>query len=90
MMFNDTHENFLIEGENQIELARQLVFRLERISVDSHWAWRASGLRRSLLHCLDEINEPTIAGDVVKRLGNLVVYGFTIIENAARDMRNFK
>jgi len=38
----------------QIEITRQLMYRLERLSVDSHWARRASGLRGSLLKCLEQ------------------------------------
>ena len=37
-----------------LELLRLLTSRLERLSADSRWARRASGLRGSLLKVLDE------------------------------------
>jgi hypothetical protein len=46
----DLEENGL---EQQIDLARMLVARLERLSADSYWAHQASGVRGSLLRVLD-------------------------------------
>ena len=40
-----------------VKMARQVIHRLERLSVDSHWAHRASGLRRSLVRCTDELEQ---------------------------------
>ena len=39
---------------SHLHLIRMLTDRLERISVDSIWAHRASGIRGSLLRLLDE------------------------------------
>ena len=38
-----------------IELLRLMAERLERLSVDSHWARRASGLRGNMIKVLEEI-----------------------------------
>jgi hypothetical protein len=40
--------------ENPVPLIRLLLARLERISADSIWAHRASGVRGSLLRLLEE------------------------------------
>jgi hypothetical protein len=42
--------------ERQIAYARLLVSRLERLSADSYWAHQASGLRGSLLRCLQQVD----------------------------------
>jgi len=75
------------------ELARILIARLERISVDSHWAWRASGMRRSLLRCLAEIEDAQTTESQTEggtRLAELITHGFMIVESAAHEMRNYK
>ena len=46
----------------EIEQARLLVARLERISADSIWARRASGLRGALLKWLEKHDHLTNAG----------------------------
>ncbi|HEX2980552.1 MAG TPA: hypothetical protein VHO48_09845, partial [Anaerolineaceae bacterium] len=60
--------------------------RLERLSVDSHWAVQASGVRRSLVRCLDEIGAGPPDEDQQRRLDRLLEHGYWIIENGARDM----
>jgi hypothetical protein len=40
----------------RVELLRLLAQRLERLSVDSIWARRASGLRGSLIKALDSVD----------------------------------
>lgn len=62
-----------------------LLNRLERISVDSVWAHRASGLRGSLLRVLEKIEqgnspEPNEVKAIVKS-------GFAILREAAREKR---
>ena len=70
--------------ESLAQLAQRLVFRLERLSVDSHWAVHASGVRRSLLRALDDL----AAGDATapSRLETLLPHGFKLVEQAAREM----
>ena len=67
----------------QIQLIRLLLARLERVSVDSYWAHRASGVRGSLLRALDKID----AGQAVDEsaLERLMDKGFQILESAARE-----
>jgi hypothetical protein len=61
------------------ELARVLIARLERLSADSYWAHRASGVRGSLLRWVEEDRRD------VGRGKNLIKYGFYVLENAARE-----
>ena len=70
--------------DNQpLELIRLLLARLERISVDSYWAHRASGLRGSLLRALEKLE----AGRPLQtsKLQTLIATGFDILEKAARE-----
>lgn len=70
------------------ELAQRLVYRLEHLSVDSHWAVHASGVRRSLLRALDDL----AAGDesAPERLEVLLKMGFDLVERAAKEMGDRK
>ncbi len=65
------------------DLARLLLARLERISVDSRWAHQASGVRGALLRELDaqignSVNEPPA-------LQKLLGLGFAILQRAAQE-----
>jgi len=75
-----------------IEIALVLVQRLERLSADSIWAHRASGVRGSLLRKLDDFNSlyengtnQKITDETLGDLGALVDSGFELLENAARE-----
>jgi len=68
----------------RIELLRLLTRRLERLSVDSIWARRASGLRGSLIKALaaaDEGEPPTS-----EHLDLLIEKSFEILSKAAREI----
>jgi hypothetical protein len=67
----------------QVEVIQMLLARLARISADSPWAYKASGLRGSLMRCLDELEagHPPAPG----RLNTFIAYGFTILENVAQS-----
>jgi hypothetical protein len=67
--------------KDPLELIRLLLARLERISTDSYWAHRASGVRGSLLRALEKLE----AGRPVQtsRLDALMAKGFDILEKAA-------
>jgi hypothetical protein len=67
--------------KDPLELIRLLLARLERISADSYWAHRASGVRGSLLRVLEKLE----AGRPVQtsRLDVLMANGFDILEKAA-------
>ena len=72
-----------MQSSNQIQLVRLLLARLERVSVDSYWAHRASGVRGGLLRALEKIE----AGRAVDEfaLKRLMDKGFQILEQAARE-----
>lgn len=64
-------------------LIRLLLTRLERISVDSYWAHRASGVRGSLTKILAQIEMGERVDPVSLRM-NLRV-GFDVLEKAAEE-----
>ena len=64
-----------------LELIRLLLARLERISVDSYWAHRASGIRGSLLRALEKLEADRPIQK--SRLDALITKGFDILEKAA-------
>lgn len=77
---------------HQIEEARLLVSRLERISADSIWARRASGLRGNLLKWIERYDQLRIEKNGVcwsdqelEKLSFIIESGFKILENAARE-----
>ena len=64
------------------KLIHLLLARLERISVDSYWAHRASGVRGALIHSLEAQEDTDI-----QMLESLSKLGFQILERAAREKR---
>jgi hypothetical protein len=69
--------------DEPLRLLRLLLARLERISVDSLWAHRASGVRGALLRMVEQLeNGQQVEGPKMKRL---VSYGFQVLERAARE-----
>ena len=78
------------DQQARAELIQLLVERLGRISADSPWAYKASGLRGSLLRCLDQLDAqargdamPTSEG-LLQQSDWLIEYGFEILERVAR------
>ena len=69
---------------DQINLLRLLASRLERLSVDCHWARRASGLRGNIVKVLEEAD----SGQEVSpaRLELLTNAAFDILRRAAQDI----
>ncbi|HEX2998042.1 MAG TPA: hypothetical protein VHP14_24675 [Anaerolineales bacterium] len=65
------------------KLIRLLLPRLERISVDSYWAHRASGARGALVKLLEEI-EAGVEVDPASIKRNISV-GFEILREAAEE-----
>jgi hypothetical protein len=65
--------------------AKFLLDRLEKISADSHWAHRASGVRASLAKW---VSADDLLLDQSKRypLDQLVLLGFEILEQAAGEI----
>ena len=65
------------------QLVQMLLSRLERISVDSYWAHRASGVRGALIRAVEKLeNGRPVTGSDLRRLVDL---GFSILENASRE-----
>jgi hypothetical protein len=69
---------------DRLQLLRRLAARLERLSVDSHWARRASGLRGNIVKVLEEV----ASGEKVSaaRLDLLTDSAFDILRRAAQDI----
>ncbi len=69
---------------DQIRLLRLLIARLERLSVNSHWARRASGLRGNIVKVLEEATE---GGEIpAARLELLTDAAFDILRRAAQEI----
>jgi hypothetical protein len=69
-----------------IEEARMLAERLERISADSVWAHRSSGLRGTLIRLIDQLetggDSTNIALEALKRNMEL---GFNMLVEAGKE-----
>jgi len=71
----------------QIEQARMLAYRLERLSADSPWAHKASGLRGALLRSLERLeNGEGEEKEETANLDRLYHRGFEILAKAAREI----
>jgi len=68
----------------RLVLLRRLTFRLERLSVDSIWARRASGLRGSLLRALTAAEAGNPPAD--EALDGLIERSFEILSQSAREI----
>lgn len=68
----------------QVEFLRLLISRLERLSADSHWARRASGLRGNLLKVMDALEE----GEEIpaSRLETLMEKAFDLLRRSAQEI----
>ena len=68
----------------QFQLLRLLITRLERLSVDSHWARRANGLRGNIVKVLEEADSgQPVSAD---RVDLLTDAAFDILRRAAHDI----
>lgn len=65
--------------------ARFLVSRLERLSADSVWAHKASGIRGALLRIVESSGEGPIE---IARLNSLLDEGFACLYKAAQEIPN--
>jgi hypothetical protein len=77
-----------VDEKALIEQAVLLSSRLERLSADSLWAHRASGVRGALLKSLDIFGSDDFTDHPaeVEWLRRLVIYGFRLLENAAKEL----
>jgi hypothetical protein len=74
-----------MDSTEEIKLIRLLLERLERVSVDSYWAHRASGIRGGLLREMEELEKGTPAGQASN--AELISSAFEILTRAAREKR---
>jgi hypothetical protein len=74
-----------MDSTEEIKLIKLLLERLERVSVDSYWAHRASGIRGGLLNQMEELEKGTPAGPAA--LSKLISSAFDILTRAAREKR---
>lgn len=72
--------------------ARLLAARLERLSADSSWSHRSSGLRGSLLRQIDcyEQNLALLNETAAIDFENFLFYGFQMLASAAREIRTIE
>ena len=71
-----------------LDLAKRLLGRLGHLSVDSSWARRASGVRGALIKAIEALESagedaPARAAD----LEDVVRFGYTLLEKAAREIK---
>jgi hypothetical protein len=66
--------------------ARKITAMLERLSADSLWAHRASGLRGSLYKAIDRVEASSASADDDSELERLIQKGFFILEEAAKEI----
>ena len=73
------------EEKQLINRAEILLSRLERLSADSSWAHRASGLRGSLLRAIGQVPSFDTSHDAA-HIQKLVERGYEILNQAAREI----
>lgn len=74
-----------MQPTEEINLIRMLLNRLERVSVDSYWAHRASGIRGGLIKALEELEKGNSPGPA--RIDKLISAAFNVLTRAAREKR---
>ena len=73
----------------RIKRARVLLSRLERLSADSSWAHRASGLRGSIIRILNNPEKQHEDKGIIT-LENLLKQGFDLLTKAAHEIPDFE
>ena len=79
--------NCLVEQDIQVlkDRAKLLLDRLGRLSADSTWAHRASGLRGSLIRAMEN-NNPSWKDRDITHFSKLIEQGFRILYLAAKEI----
>lgn len=74
--------------QDEIETVKLLISRLERLSADSYWAHRASGIRGALLKYFEKITteEKGEQPDCSEYLNILIRTGYLLLEKAALEI----
>jgi uncharacterized coiled-coil DUF342 family protein len=84
----------MVDHLHKIRNAKLLVARLERLSADSPWAHKASGLRGSLLRSLERIEASQMSGSLNPEeeiyLSGLLEAGFAILKKAAKEITSLE
>lgn len=84
----------MVDHLHKIRNAKLLVARLERLSADSPWAHKASGLRGSLLRSLERIEASQMSGSLNQEeeiyLSGLLEAGFAILKKAAKEITSLE
>ena len=75
---------FMESSTPQAKIIHLLLARLERISADSYWAHRASGVRGALIRIMESEAPENPSIQTLESLSRL---GFQILERAAREKR---
>jgi hypothetical protein len=75
----------LMNENPHLDLIRLLLARLERISVDSYWAHRASGVRGTLLRVLDQTEKGLPVSEYP--LHELIEQALLILSISAQEQR---
>jgi hypothetical protein len=76
-----------IAPDPRLERARLLASRLERLSADSQWARRASGLRGALLRLIERLEgTKPLRAEETADLDRLFERGYDILSRAAREI----
>ena len=79
------------DARNPLNQARELVYKLERISADSTWAHLSSGYRGSLWRAIERLERgladqmPPTSQDL-ERLELLMQKGYELLYRAAREI----
>jgi len=73
---------FMTHPQADLQLIKMLADRLERISADSVWAHRASGLRGAMLRTLDQLQSGNTPDP--KPISQLVAIALNILSHAAK------
>jgi hypothetical protein len=74
---------FMKSPESNEKIIRLLLPRLERISVDSYWAHRASGVRGSLSKLLEQMEAGAPIDQAILKTN--IRIGFEILKEAAQE-----
>ncbi len=74
------------QADSLIDQTYLLISRLERLSADSIWAHRASGVRGALLKSLTALEENPYDTSTLARLEINFTWGYWLLEKAAREL----
>jgi hypothetical protein len=74
-----------MDSTEELKLIQLLLDRLERVSADSYWAHRASGIRGGLISNIENLEQGRPAGQANTAV--LISTAFEILTHAAKEKR---